>query len=223
METVMETNFTPIEMSSWPRAQMFYYFTQMAPTGYTVNVTVDVTAMRAALKEAGKKFFPAYLYLVTRTLNAQPEFKMAYLEDRLGYWDTLTPLYAAFHEDDKTISFLWTPCDDDFSVFHENYVNDQRLYGSSHGVLAKPGTPPPSCYTVSCVPWISFNSFSLQGVDLRKYFFPSVEAGKFAEQDGRITMPLSLTLHHGTTDGYHVHLFLEELQQLINQPECWLA
>ena len=219
----MEPQFSPIDMQTWPRAQMFYYFTQMAPTGYTVNVTIDVTAMRSALKEAQKKFFPAYLYLVTRAMGEQIEFKTAYMDDKLGYWNTLTPLYATFHEDDKTISFLWTPYDDDFSVFHESYLNDQRLFGNNHGFLAKPGTPPPSCYTVSCVPWLRFEGFSLHCYNPGKYFFPSVEAGQFAEVHGRVTMPLSLTLHHATTDGYHVRLFLEELQQLMDQPELWLS
>lgn len=51
-------------------------------------------------------------------LNKQIEFKVAVRDDVLGYWDTLTPLYAVFHEDDKTISFMWTEYDDCFSVFH---------------------------------------------------------------------------------------------------------
>lgn len=220
---MMEPQFSPIDIQTWPRGQMFYYFTQMAPTGYTVNVTVDVTAMQEALEEAQKKFFPAYLYLVTRALNKQIEFKTAYADDVLGCWNTLTPLYAAFHEDDKTISFLWTPYDDDFSIFHESYLEDQRLYGGNHGVLAKPGTPPPSCYTVSCVPWLRFDSFALHCYNPGKYFFPSVEAGQFAPNGGRVTMPLSLTLHHATTDGYHVRVFLEELQQLMDNPKTWLV
>jgi chloramphenicol O-acetyltransferase type A len=219
----MESQFTPIDTQGWPRAQIFYYFTQMAPTGYTVNVTVDVTEMQRALRDARMKFFPAYLYLITRVLNRQAEFRVAYSDGVLGCWDTLTPLYAAFHEDDKTISFLWTPYHEDFCVFHEHYLEDKRLYGDNHGILAKPGTPPPSCYTVSCIPWVRFDSFALHGVDLRQYFFPSVEAGKLTEGNGKIAMPLSLTLHHATTDGWHVHLFLEELQHLMNRPEDWLT
>ena len=44
------------------------------------------------------------------------------------------------------------------------------------------------------------------------YYFPSVEAGKFVRQDERVLMPLSLTCHHATTDGWHASRFLEELQ-----------
>ena len=38
--------FTPIDPASWSRIQTFYYFSQMAPTGYYLTVELDVTARR---------------------------------------------------------------------------------------------------------------------------------------------------------------------------------
>ena len=32
-------NFYPIDLKNWPRAQMFLYFSQMAPTGYSITVS----------------------------------------------------------------------------------------------------------------------------------------------------------------------------------------
>ena len=69
--------FTPIDLQTWPRGQMFYYFSQMAPTGYSLTVPVDVTDLRNTLKQAGVKFFPAYLWLVTKNLNRQSEQETA--------------------------------------------------------------------------------------------------------------------------------------------------
>ena len=66
-------NFTPIDLQNWPRGQMFYYFSKMAPTGYSMTVNMDVTELRHTLQDAGLKFFPAYLWLVTRNLNRQKE------------------------------------------------------------------------------------------------------------------------------------------------------
>ena len=103
--------FTTIDLRTWPRAQVFTYFAKMAPTGYSLTVDMDVTAMRAALKAAGLRFFPAYLWLTTRCLCEQTEFRLAEREGKLGYYDTLTPLYATFHEDDHTFSLMWTPYD----------------------------------------------------------------------------------------------------------------
>lgn len=210
-------NFTPIDLQTWPRGQMFYYFSKMAPTGYSLTVNLDVTKMRIVLQEAALKFFPAYLWLVTKTLNRQVEFKVAEMEGQLGYYETLTPLYAAFHEDDKKFSLMWTEFHEDFSVFYQRYLENRELYGGNHGVLAQPEIPPPAnCYTVSCIPWITFSHFSVHSYENKPYYFPSVESGKFYEKDGKTLMPLSITCHHATTDGYHVSCFLTDLQIAID-------
>ena len=205
--------FTPIDLQAWPRGQMFYYFSRMAPTGYSITVRVDVTQWWQTLKAAGLKFFPAYLWAVTRNLNRQVEFKVAEKDGVLGYYDTLTPLYASFHEDDHTFSLMWTEYTDDFRSFHQAYLHNQAAFGDVHGVLSQPQTPPANAYTVSCVPWISFEHFAVHSYENKPYYFPSVEAGKFVEENGRTLMPLSITCHHATTDGYHVKAFLESLQQ----------
>lgn len=206
--------FTPIDPGCWPRMQVFYYFSKMAPTGYSMTVNVDVTKLRQTVKDAGLKFFPAYLWLVTKNLNAQPEFTTAEKDGVLGFYDTLTPLYASFHEDDHTFSLMWTEYTDRFPDFYRAYIENQKNFGNVHGVLSQPQTPPPeNAYTVSCLPWVEFTHFAVHTYENKPYYFPSVEAGKIFEQDGKLLMPLSLTCHHATTDGYHIRCFLDALQK----------
>ena len=206
--------FTPIDLAQWPRGQMFYYFSHMAPTGYSLTVSLDVTALHRTVKERGVKFFPAYVWLVTKNLNRQVEFKCAVQDGQPGYFDTLTPLYAAMHPDDRTISLMWTEYQEDFPAFYRQYLENQQHFGGRHGVLSQPQTPPPpNAYTVSCLPWVAFEHFAVHSYENKPYFFPSVEAGKFEEKDGRLLMPLSLTCHHAATDGWHVSRFLEDLQR----------
>ena len=208
--------FTPIDLQTWPRGQMFWYFSQMAPTGWSITVDVDVTGLRTALKAKSLRFFPVYLWLVTKCLNEQVEFKVARKDNVLGYYDTLTPLYASFHEDDKTFSLMWTEFDNDLSVFHQRYCDNQQQYSRSHGVLCQPGIPPENAYTVSTLPWISFRHFAVHSYENKPYYFPSVEAGKIRTVGDCELLPLSLTCHHATTDGWHVRLFLTRLQQEID-------
>ena len=205
--------FTPIDLQTWPRGQMFWYFSQMAPTGYSITVEVDITGLRRVTKEKGIKFFPAYLWLVTRNLNRHTEFKCAVKDGAVGYYDTLTPLYATWHEETHTFSFLWTEYSESFWEFYQAYLSDQREHGGNPGILAKPKLPPENAYTVSCIPWVEFQHFAVHSYENKPYFFPSVEAGKFRREKGRVYMPLSLTCHHATTDGYHISQFLQDLQR----------
>jgi chloramphenicol O-acetyltransferase type A len=220
---MIHAGFTPVDLNSWKRGEIFYYFSQMAPTGYSLTVEIDVTDMRKTLKELGIKFFPAYLWLVTKAINKQPEFKMAIKDGKLGYFDSLTPLYASFHDDDKTFSLMWTEYDDDFNVFYERYLENKSLYSDNHGVLAqKKMVPPENAYTVSCIPWVAFSHFAVHSYENKPYFFPSVESGKFIEREGKLYMPLSITCHHATTDGYHVNLFIDTLQDDANNVEKYI-
>ena len=164
--------FTPINLQDWPRGQMFYYFSKMAPTGYSLTVNMDVTVLRKALKKEKLKFFPAYLWLVTKNLNKQTEFKIAEKDGILGYYDVLTPLYASFHEDDKTFSLMWTKFTDSFQEFYHAYLNNQERFGDVHGVLSQPQTAPPeNAYTVSCIPWVSFTHFAVHSYENKPYYF----------------------------------------------------
>lgn len=141
---------------------MFHYFTQMAPTGYSLTALLDITIMKMALKKHQLKFFPAYLWLVTTILNHHIEFKVAVKDGVLGYWDTLTPLYPTFHDDDKSISLVWTPYAKTFKDFYHEYLENEKEYGNNRGILAQPfPSLPANCYTVSCLPWIC-SSYSLQ-------------------------------------------------------------
>lgn len=95
-----------------------------------------------------------------KNLNLQQEFRIAEKECQIGYYDYPTPLYATFHEDSKTFSLMWTEYTDDFPAFYDAYIDNQKRYGENHGVLAQSDMlPPPNAYTVSCVPWISFQHF----------------------------------------------------------------
>ncbi len=209
-------SFQPIDFNNWKRREIFYYFSKMSPTGYSMTVEVDISRLRSTLKAAGKKFYPTYLWLVTKRLQEQEEFKIAEVDGVLGTFDRLTPLYAIFHEDDKTFSLLWTE-------FHEAYLEDQRLYGSNHGILAKKDAlPPQNAYTVSCIPWVGFKHFAVHSYENKPYYFPSVEVGRFYEKDGRTLLPLSLTCHHATTDGYHIKEFLRTFQNYADHFEQFL-
>lgn len=223
METKkLNTAFHQINCEKWDRKPYFYYFTKMLPTGYSVSAEMDITNIYNRIKKQNRKFFPAYLYLVSRLISEQREFRISSLNGQLGYYEVLHPSYACFHQDDKTMSNMWTAYDPDFKVFYANYIEDQNKYGDNHGILAKPDMPPQNSCMIGMLPWISFTSYTpvpYKGSDI---YFPVIQAGKFFNRDGRKLMPFSFTVHHAVADGYHVGLFFEKMQDRLNRPEEWL-
>ncbi len=144
-------------------------------------------------------------------MNKQIEFKIAKENGVLGFYDTLTPLYATFH-DDKTFFLMWCEYSDDFVTFYKSYITNQKKYGDLHGILSN-GLPPKNAYTVSTIPWVEFNHFAVHLFENKPYFFPYIEAGKIVKKEGKLIMPLSMTCHHATTDRYHIKCFIDSLNK----------
>ena len=220
----MPAGFTPIDLKNWQRNQLFYYFSKMAPTGYSITVELDITVMMTILKSKKIKFFPAYLWVTTKVVNQLEYLKVAYHEENLGYWDELTPMYPHFHDDDKTISIIWTPFNADFKVFYQNYLKNQDTFGGEKTLLPMSTTmPPANCYSISCIPWLEFKHFALHSYDNKPYYFPTIEAGKYFERDGKTFLPFSFNVHHATVDGWHASQFVDLLQKEMNKAEIWTS
>jgi chloramphenicol O-acetyltransferase len=214
--------FHPIDFEQWDRRQYFYYFTKMLPTGYSISVEVDITNTYHIIKKQGKKFFPAYIYLASKLIAEQQEFRIASLDGQLGYYEVLHPSYACFHQDDKTMSNMWTEYFPNFEIFYHNYMEDQEQYADHHGILAKPDMPPHNSYMIGMLPWIEFTSYAPIPYVNAEYYFPIIQAGRFFDRDGEKFMPLSITVHHAVADGYHVGLFLEKFKTGMANPETWI-
>ena len=87
---------------------------------------------------------------------------------------------------------------------------------------AKPQMPPANNCMIGMIPWIEFTNYTPIPYAPMNSFFPIIQAGKFFEKDGRKMMPLSITVHHATCDGYHVGVFFNKFQEYMNCPESWM-
>ena len=126
-------NFSLIDVEKWNRREIFFYFSRIAPTTYSVTSSLDITNMIKALKEHNLKFFPSFLWLSTTIINQHPEFRVAMKNGNIGYYSSLTPFYPTFHSSGKTISMLWTDYSPSLFEFYNAYLEDNKLYGENKG------------------------------------------------------------------------------------------
>lgn len=207
--------FTEIDMKNWERAQTFRFFGVTNPTEFSVTSELDVTDFVAAVKENGYKFFPAFMWAVTREINKQKELRTTESDGKLGYYDKLCAGFPVFHEETKTITNLWIDCSDDFSEYCREYEDIMEKFGgNTKRFFARRDLPtPPNTFVLSCIPWLNFTHFSTTNISGKPHYLPSVDSGKYVEKNGRLMMPISITVHHAVTDGYHVSVFFEGLQK----------
>ncbi|RYG03106.1 MAG: hypothetical protein EOO02_09150 [Chitinophagaceae bacterium] len=65
---------------------------------------------------------------------------------------------------------------------------------------------------LSALPWLNFTSIS----HARAFSFPDscpkISFGKLSEVEGKSLMPVSIHVHHGLMDGFHVAQFVERFE-----------
>lgn len=93
----------------------------------------------------------------------------------------MLPCYTIFHKDTETFSNLWTVYCKDYEEFYKMYENDLRQYGNQKGMFGKPDVPD-NCFTVSMIPWVSFEGFNLNLQKGYDYLLPIFTMGKYYEE-----------------------------------------
>ena len=204
--------FKIIDRENWSRKEYFEHYFSNVPCTYSMTTKLDITK----IIESKKKLYPAMLYYLTTIVNRHVEFRIAFNKDNeLGVYDEMLPCYTIFHKDTETFSNLWTVYCKDYEEFYKMYENDLRQYGNQKGMFGKPDVPD-NCFTVSMIPWVSFERFNLNLQKGYDYLLPIFTMGKYYEENGRILLPLAIQVHHAVCDGFHLCRFINELQELIN-------
>lgn len=203
--------FVRIDRENWARKETFEHYFSAVPCTYSMTVRLDITALR----QRRHRLYPALLHALTAIVNRHPEFRTVLGPDgEPGVYSEMHPCYTVFHPEDETFSNLWTVYDPDLDRFCAAYEQDLRLYGQRRGFTGKPGCPPNS-FTVSMIPWATFEGFNLNLQDSYRYLLPIFTLGKYREENGRTWLPLAMQVHHAVCDGYHACRFAKELQAWI--------
>lgn len=76
------TGCKKIDMDTWARREHYEYYTKQLKVEYNITANVDVKNILDFCHSKGYKFYPAMIYLVTKTLNRIDNFKM--FKDKYG-------------------------------------------------------------------------------------------------------------------------------------------
>lgn len=205
--------FEKIDRATWDREEYFQHYFSHVPCTYSMTVKLDITT----LKNRQQKLYPSMLYYLTTVVNLHPEFRTALNEQgEVGIYREMIPSYTVFHKDSETFSELWTEYTADYEAFCKAYKADMQRYGAQKGLIGKPDAPE-NIFTVSMIPWTTFDGFNLNLQRGYDYLIPIFTMGKYYHENGRTLLPLAIQVHHAVCDGFHVCRFINELQELINR------
>lgn len=207
-------NYEIIDLEKWERSSLFKYYIDHLRVVMSLTVDIDVTHLVDFVKRNGLKFYPAMIWLVSQAVNSREEFKYGWSRDgHLIKWDFVSPSYADFHSKDGSFTKLVTEYTGDLFEFYARYMRDREEHRELRAVVAN---QPENHFDVSCLPWVRYRHADLHVFDEGKFLSPVITWGKYTKEQGRLTMPLTMNIHHAVADGFHLSRFFADVQSTIN-------
>lgn len=212
--------FNIIDLKTWDRRECFEHFTIRAKSTYSLTVNMDISKLIVFIKKNNYRLYPTFTWIVSQAINNHREFKMGYDENgNIGYYDFINPDYSVLNDKTKIMDTLCTEYSSEFKSYYNEMVKDLDNFK----VSGQRTQVRPNFFIVSCLPWLSYTSFSASNESGEHFLFPMVTWGKYFEQENKILMPVTLQIHHGVADGYHCSLFYSDIENILKNPEKFLA
>lgn len=207
---------TLLDIENWPRKEHFHFFRQFEEPFFGATVQIDCTKAYSAAKALNASFFSSYLHKTLVAVNTIESFRYRILDDQIYVCDQINAS-ATIGREDGTFGFSLIEYNRDFSVFATNTSKEIERIQTTTGLFTRTFDDD-NVIHFSAIPWLDFTSLS----HARSYTFPDscpkISFGKMKITDnGKKTMAMSVHVHHGLMDGFHVGQFVDCFQELMNQ------
>src|SRR3989339_885424 len=185
-----------INISTWERRQTFLFFKGMDHPMYSMTFELDVTKFYDFVKKENVSFYFSFMYFAIKAMSEIENFRFRFIDTEL--FKIVTVDYQsdllAFISEAKSVS---EKQGDQFIDFTKERRQD-LVY-------------------VTTFPWATYTEVSFAHHHDTFDAIPRLTWGKFKEVEGKKIMPFTIAVHHAFVDGYHVGLYIQKLQTLINQ------
>ncbi len=202
-----------VDMTGDPRREQFAYFSAMANPYVGVTCQVDITALMERIRRDGTPFFLSLTYEVMAAANAVPELRRRIEEGRVVEYGSCRCSCTVAKPDGA-----YAYCTLDTALPFGEFIKTGRtaLETAKHGGTMEESEDHEEFFFLSCVPWLRYTGM-VQPVPSPAYSNVRLAWGKWTEENGRISLPVTILAHHALVDGVHLGRFYEELEHRVSK------
>ena len=138
-----------IHLPSWPRRDIFSFFSALDQPFYSVCFRVDVTQLHVYAKVHGLSFYYAMTYLVTQAVNAVENLRYTIRDGSVYLLDKRTPSFTELKKGSEQFQIITCPCEgslDDFCRAAKNRSEAQTAF-------VETASETDDLIYISCLPW----------------------------------------------------------------------
>ena len=200
-----------VDFASWPRREIYEFFSPISNPFYSVTFRLDVTKLHRYTKAKGLSFYHSLIWLCTRAMERVEAFSYAAEEGRVVKLAGRRPSFTHLKPGSDSFQIVTLPCEgsmEDFCAAAKKKAEEQDYFidFSGEGI---------DMIFFSCLPWLDVTALTNErNLDVDDAI-PRIAWGKFVEENGRETLGLSVEVNHRFIDGLHIGRFARELERMI--------
>lgn len=203
------------------RQKHFDFFRKMDQPHFSICVQADITQTLQRIKADGLHFTSTIVYLVSRTANAVPSFRQRIRGEMAIEHSAVHPSFTVQTRASEVFSFCQVHYQPDYRVF---VAECQAAIAHMQETPSFEDDQHRDDYLfLSSFPWASFTGLTHAMHYSPVDSVPRITWGKFYEQGSRTLLPLSIQAHHALVDGKHVGMYCQLFEELMADPELWIA
>lgn len=203
-----------LDIASWNRKEHYEFFSLFEEPYFGITARVDCTIAYHTTKSNGTSFFLYYLYRALKAANTIDNFRYRIVDNEVYEYERIDAC-PTIKRLEGTFGFSFMEYHKDETIFYDNAISEIERVQNSDALFSAPELE--NVIHFSAIPWIDLSSVS----HARRFSYsdscPKVSFGKMTDTNGMKTMAVSVHVHHALVDGYHIGLFLEQFQKLLNE------
>ncbi|MBX0291270.1 chloramphenicol acetyltransferase [Hymenobacter sp. HSC-4F20] len=201
-----------VDLSTWNRREHFTFFSAFEEPFFGLVAEVDASRAYTRAKVLGVSFFQLYLHCALTAVNGVEALRYR-IEDGQVYCYDQIHASATLTRPDTTFSFSFVPYAASLAEFGVGLAAEMEAVRQSSGLRLSPATARPDVIHFSAIPWVAFTGLTHARAFRHPDSIPKISVGKARRQGEALLLPVSVNVHHGLADGYHVGLFLAAFQR----------
>lgn len=200
-----------VKIDNFDRLDLFNHYNGKSNPFIFVTTKVDITNVYNKCK----KYYASIAYFISKAVNEIDNFKYRFEEGNFYKYDTINVNFT--YRLENKIGFFTIDYKDKYQECLEEYLRMQKLFleDNLNNNITDEGE-----IWVSYVPWFNFNSV-IPPYD-KKITIPQFIWDKFSFENGRCYINLMIMAHHGFVDGYHIGLFFEKLNNMLENIDLYI-
>lgn len=200
-----------IDMSAWPRREIYDFFSPISNPFYSVTFTLDVTNLYRCVKERELSFYYALVYLCTQAVNRVEAFLYTIEDGKVRIYDKRQPSFTDLEKGSELFRMVFVPCEGSLDEF----CRAAKAKSESQHFFFDPTAETNDLIYFSCLPWMDVTGLTNERNLDPDDAIPRIAWGKYIDVNGRKQLHISLEINHRLIDGVHLGRFNEELCRLI--------